>query len=164
MTDDDHDPNVWIHETLDRPPLRIDDHTDAPALAAELRERLEALLAAHMLEPTPDGWRDLALALAAKHEPAFQIETPVDRESLGGRPAGWSRFVNRSRMKSAMRAGLNQKQAAQQIHRETPDVSASTAQNAMSGAKRIPDQMARWQYERILDRAFHAAAKALSRK
>jgi len=162
--DDDYDPSAWIYETLSRPPLRIDDHPDEPAIAVEMRERLEALLAANMLEPTPEGWRDLALALAMKHEPAFQIETPVDRATLGGRPVGWSRFANRSRMKSAMKRGLTQKQAAEVLHKETPRIAKKTFQNAMSAGGQPPDDAARWKYERTADRAVRVAARELSRE
>lgn len=91
----------WIAETLSTPPLRVDDATTSESLQGELAERLRALLASHNgLEPTAEGWRALALALALEHEPAFQIETPVDRSTLGGRPVGLNDFMLRSMLKA----------------------------------------------------------------
>ena len=128
----------WIAETLSRPPLRIADDTSPESLQTELGERLEALLASHNgLEPTAEGWRALALALALKHEPAFQIETPVDRSSLGGRPVGLGDFILRSMLKSEMRKGNSQSQAAKTVARRV-DQKAGTLNNLFSRRPAIP--------------------------
>lgn len=128
----------WVTDVLSRPAIRIDDDIDASTLEAELGERLTALLSSHMLEPTADGWRDLALTLAMTHEPLFALETPADRASLGGRPTSGSNFVLRSLMKQEMRAieatGIKrgaQRAAANRVAKRM-GVAVGTANNALS--------------------------------
>jgi hypothetical protein len=154
----------WIAEALSRPPLRIADDTSAESLQSELSERLEALLASHNgLEPDADGWRSLALALALKHEPAFQIETPVDRSSLGGRPVGLGEFVLRSMLRSEVRKGQSQSQAAKNVARRV-DQKASTLGNLFSRKSSIPDSIRREKYERVAEKALKSAAVSLSQE
>lgn len=171
--DDDYDPNEWIYEALGRPPLRVMDDTTAGDIAAEVEARIEALLVASGCEPTPDGWRRLAVLLALRHEPAFKIETPVDRASKGGRPIGWSDFLLRSRMRAHMRDKDNPRskkpimsaaQAARLIHRETPEIAVGTAKNALSRPPSIPDDMALWRYKHVAEDAAMVAAKKLSQE
>lgn len=50
-----------LAEILSRKAIAVDDDTDPALLAAEFAERLDALLASRFIEPTPDGWRTLAL-------------------------------------------------------------------------------------------------------
>lgn len=164
MDEDDHDPHEWIYEALSRKPLRILDATTASDIAAEIQKRLEALLASSGCEPTPDGWRQLAVILALRHEPAFQIETPVDRASKGGRHKGWADFALKSRMKAKMRAGLSNKDAAIEIHRETPSIAIGHAKNAPSRPAAMPDDMALWRYKHVAEDAAMAAAKKLSQE
>jgi hypothetical protein len=158
----------WIIEVLSRPPLRIDDNADPAALEMELRERLEALLASHMLEPTADGWRDLALTLALEHDPLFSIETPVDRSSLGGRPPGLSAFILRSVMTQEIRAQEAsgprrgaQARAAKKVAAKM-GVSPGTAANAMSRKPTPSDNARRAPYLRKAEAALKAAANRLS--
>ncbi|MFC6486943.1 hypothetical protein [Nitratireductor sp. GCM10026969] len=153
----------WHTEVLSRPPIRIDDSTTADSIVAEFAERLEALLAAHNgLEATADGWRDLALALALEYEPAFQIETPADRESLGGRPAGWSSFILRSSMKAEMRAGNTLSQAAKIVSKKL-GVTEGTARNAFSRKSSAPDSLKRQPYEIKAEKAIHSASQDITK-
>lgn len=162
-TDDDgFDP---IGEALGRPPLRIDDSTTPDSLEVELQERLEALLASHNgMEPTLEGWRGLALALALRHEPAFQIETPVDRDSMGGRPAGWTGFIVRSAVKAELRRGAKSIRAAAKVVAERFGLSSSRVQNIMSDQPSPPDVLRRRKYELIVEKAVASAARKVSRE
>jgi len=144
---------VWIAETLSRPPLRVGDDTSAEALQSELSERLEALLASHNgLEPTAEGWRALALELALRHEPAFQIETPVDRASIGGRPVGLGDFILRSMLKAS-------KIVARRVDRK-----ARTLNNLFSRKATTSDSMRREKYELTAKKALQKAAAFISQK
>lgn len=162
VDDDGFDP---VTEALGRPPLRIDDSTTPDSLEAELQERLEALLASHNgMEPTLEGWRGLALALALQHEPAFQIETPVDRDSMGGRPAGWTGFTIRSAVKAELRKGAKSQRAAAKIVATRVGLSLSRVQNIMSEPPSPPDVLRRRKYELIAEKALASAAQKVSRK
>lgn len=166
MLDDeeDHLP-AWV-EVLGRGPIRVDEHTDEGELAEEMAERLDALLRSHNgLEPTADGWRQLALELALKYEPLFQIKTPEDRESLGGRPVGMGNFILRSRMKAEMRKGKNQAEAARTIAKESKGkITFKTANSALSRKAPAPDFMRLWPYKWKAERAIRVAAKKLSQE
>lgn len=152
--------NDWITETLSRPPLRVDDSTTPGSLQAELSERLEALLASHNgLDATAEGWRALALALALKHEPAFQIKTDVDRKA--GRPAGLGTFFLRSMMRSEIRKGKTQSQAAKVVARRTKPT-PGTLNNLFSRKASAPDSFRREKYESKAREALRVAADALS--
>jgi hypothetical protein len=161
----------WVVETLSRNPIRVDDETNPEALKAELWERLEALLISRLLEPTAEGWRDLALALALEHEPAFQIETPVDRSSLGGRPIGFGDFFLRSIMKSEKsklkksepRKDPSQSQIAKIVARRTGKA-AGTINNLFAKDASIPDSVRREKYCRKAAKALKAAADSLSQE
>jgi hypothetical protein len=155
---------VWIAETLSRPPLRVGDDTSAEALQSELSERLEALLASHNgLEPTAEGWRALALELALRHEPAFQIETPVDRASIGGRPVGLGDFILRSMLKAEVRKGNSQSQASKIVARRV-DQKARTLNNLFSRKATTSDSMRREKYELTAKKALQKAAAFISQK
>jgi hypothetical protein len=162
---DDYDESLpeWV-EVLQRGPIRIMDETSVEGLVDEMAERLEALLRSYNgLEPTAEGWRQLALELALKYDPAFKIETPVDRESIGGRPVGMSGFILRSRMKSEMRKGKSQAEAARSIAKQSKGkIAAKTATNSLSRKAEAPDFMRRAPYEWKADSAMRAAARKLS--
>lgn len=165
---DDLNQLPWWAEMLARPPIRIKDDTSEEELSHQLAERLEALLESRNgLTPTPDGWRDLALALALEYVPAFQIETPADRTGRSGRmgrPVGFKTFALRSRMNQEMQSGLSQAQAAKKIERLSKGgTKAKTAQNAMSRSAN-PDLLKRLRYESAASRAALAAARKLSRQ
>lgn len=152
-------------EALSREPLWVLDATTADDLVDEMADRLAALLTAHNLDANAEGWFQLALELALKHEPAFQIKTVADRTDRGGRPVGWGGFVLRSRMKQKMRDGLNQAAAAKAIQKETRGgISAKTAENAMSRKGPPPDEMRRWKYEWTAADALQKAARKLSQE
>jgi hypothetical protein len=160
--DEGFDPIIDI---LSRPPIQIDDRTTPDSIKAELRERLEALLASHNgLEPTFEGWRDLALALALRYEPAFQIETPADRDSLGGRPAGWIGFSVRSAMKAELRKGAKSARAAAKIVGPRFGLTPKRAENMMSAPRSAPDPMRRRKYELVVEKACAMAAGKVSRE
>ena len=154
----------WIAETLSRKPLVVRDDTDVERLSVEIAERLEALLAVHNgLAPTLEGWRELALALALQYEPALQIETPVDRDSLGGRPAGWTGFAVRSAMKAEMRRGAKSERAAAKAIGRRFGIAPKTAQNLMAKPS-APDELRRLKYEITAQKAAEIAAAKLSRE
>ena len=165
MDDDSFDP---VTETLDRPPLRVDDSTTPESLEPELRERLEALLAVHNdLKPTLEGWRQLALELALQYEPAFRIETPADRtgkSGLDGRPGKWGNFIQRSLMKKEMRErpGISAREAAKRVARGTP-YSEGTLRNSLSRSA-PPDVMRLMPYRRKIEKAAKMAAESLSQE
>jgi hypothetical protein len=156
----------WI-EVLGRGPIAVDDGTTEEGLVAEMTERLAALLASHNgLEPTAEGWRQLALELALKYEPAFCIETPVDRtgrSGIGGRPVGWQTFTLRSLMRAEMRKGLNQKDAARKVARRTGKA-VGTLNNIFSRKAPAPDSMRRARFEWKAERAAASAARRLSQE
>lgn len=165
MGDEENCLPAWV-EVLGRPPIAVTEHTDDAALAEEMAERLDALLRSHNgLEPTAEGWRQLALELAMKHDPLFKIETPVDRESLGGRPVGMGNFILRSRMKGEMRKGKTQSEAARTIERESKgQISKKTALNSLSRNAPAADDVRRLPYEWKAERAIQMAARKLSQE
>ncbi|WP_439628239.1 hypothetical protein [Shinella sp.] len=161
---DDHLP-AWA-EALGRGPIPVTEHTDEGELAEEMAERLDALLRSlNGLGPTAEGWRELALELALRYEPLFRIETPEDRESLGGRPVGMANFSLRSRMKAEMRKGKSQAEAARTIAKESRgEITFKTANNVLSRKAQAPDFIRRMPYESKAARAIRAAAKRLSQE
>lgn len=165
MANDENLPQ-WV-EVLSRAPMPVGDGISDEDLAAEMAERLKALLASHNgLEPTAEGWRQLALELALQHEPAFQIETPVDRtgrSGIGGRPVGWQTFTLRSLMRAEMRKGASQKEAARKVARRTGKA-AGTLNNVLSRKAQAPDSMRRAPFEWKAERAATLAARKLSQE
>ncbi len=67
------------YATLERPPIFVTNETSPSDLINEIEERLSALLNYYACDPTPTGWRRLALTLLMKHEPVLQLDTPVER-------------------------------------------------------------------------------------
>ncbi|WP_438749175.1 hypothetical protein [Pararhizobium sp. O133] len=164
----EQDSNAW-REPLGRPPIAVTQDTTEDELAAEMAERLSALLQDHNgLEPTPKGWRQLALELALEYVPAFKIETPVDRtgpSGLGGRPVGLDNFILRSRMKDEIRQGKSPAEAARTINKESGGkIAVKTAQNALTRASQPPDFLRRRGYQWKAFRAIQAAADKLSQQ
>lgn len=156
----------WIAEALSRAPIKVADYADEEVITAEMSDRLEALLAANGCEPTAEGWRELALALAMRHEPAFALETPADRtgkSGSGGRPTGFANFALRSRMKKEMAKGVSQSEAARRVARKI-GVAEGTAMNALSRRAPSPDIIRRAPYDQIAHRALKAAARKLSQE
>lgn len=136
------------------------------ALTEEFGERLKALLAIHQCEPTAEGWRSLALALAREYEPAFQIETGQERagkDGKAGRPAGRT-FLLRSAMKAEMRRTGGTAKAAAEVVSKKFGVSVSHAQNVMSRKAVKPDFLAGAKEKWKVDRALKAAAEAITFK
>ena len=171
MARDDDDADYmpeWV-EVLGRAPIAVADGTTEDELAAEMAERLSALLKSENgLEPTAEGWRQLALKLALKYEPAFQIETPEDRtgdSGMGGRPVGMGNFVLRSRMKAQIRTGKTQAEAARAVAKESKGrITFKTANNALSRKSQAPDSLRRAPFEWKAERAMRAAAAKLSQE
>lgn len=169
MADDQDDALPWYIEVLGRPPIRIMSDTKAEDLVSEMTERLEALMAAHIgVEPTADGWRQLAIELALEHEPAFRIETPVDRlgkSGAGGRPSGWRNFMDRTAMKQELRnnPGISNREAARRIAKRTGR-KESTLKDVLSKPASPPDAMRILPYKITRDRAAEMAAKYMSQE
>ncbi|KRC12999.1 hypothetical protein ASE23_00040 [Rhizobium sp. Root73] len=166
--EEEYDGDAWM-EPLHRGPIAVTEHTAEDELAAEMAERLNALLQDHNgLEPTAEGWRQLALELALEYVPAFKIETPVDRtgpSGLGGRPVGMGNHILQSRMKAEMRQGKSQAEAARTIHKDSGGaIAVKTAQNALSRESQSPDFMRLRRYKRKAARAMKAAADKLSQQ
>lgn len=156
----------WIAEILGRSPIRIDGYTDETALTEEMTERLDALLQSNNCDASPEGWRDLAIALALKHEPAFKIETPVDRtgqSGAGGRPVDWKPWIMRQMMRQATKKFGSRKEAGKRLARKHSP-SAKTFENMLSREQPLPDDMRRWDFEWKADRAIRKAAQHLSQK
>lgn len=157
----------WIDEVLSRPPIRVLDDVEPEHIVAEMKERLEALMACHNgCEPTEDGWRRLALALALKHEPVFAIETPADRSgrsgAAGAQPTAKT-LIYRAQMKAKMAEGLNPRQAALALARNSK-VSARTLENAMSRKSKSRGIFGRQPYEIKAEKALILAAESMSQK
>lgn len=167
MDDENHLP-AWV-DVLDRKPIQVSDDTRAEDIQEEFAERLLALLDSHNgLEPTADGWRRLALELALKHEPAFKIETPADREGrsgIGGRPAGWSNFIQRSAVKQELRnnPGISMRAAAKKAARRT-GIDEGTLRNALSRKPSPPDDWRIMRYRIVAERAALLAAQEVSQE
>jgi hypothetical protein len=164
--DEDDRLPVWV-EVLGRGPIAVTDETSDDELAVEMAERLAALLESHNgIKPTAEGWRHLALELALRYEPAFQIETPVDRtgrSGIGGRPVGWQTFMLRSMMRAEMRKGVSQKEAARKVARRTGKA-VGTVNNVLSRRGNAPDTMRRAPFEWKAERAARIAARKLSQE
>jgi hypothetical protein len=167
MTNDDQEDTLpgWA-EVLGRGPMEVTEHTDEEKLEAEMVERLDALFRSHNgLEPTADGWRQLALELALKYEPLFKIETPEDRSSLGGRPVGMGNFILRSKVKAEIRKGKSQAEAARTVAKNSGGgISFKTANNVLSRKAQASDGMRRLPHEWKADRAMRRAAEKLSQE
>lgn len=179
MSEDHRD---WKIEVLSRPPLRVDGDTAPESLQAELTERLEALLASYNgLEPTAEGWRALALALALKHEPAFRIKTPVDRASRNGRlvaRVGFETFRLRSKMKALMgkyraqrydegkirwlAAGALSRQEKGMTRKKAYDLVAPERPRGGSPRYQNADFIRRMEFEKIAEKSMALAASVLS--
>lgn len=169
MADEQDDNLPWYIEVLGRPPIKIMSDTKAEDLVTEMAERLEALMTAHNgLYPTSDGWRQLAIELALEYEPAFQIETPVDRtgkSGAGGRPSGWRNFSDRTAMKQELRnnPGISIREAARRIAKRTGR-KESTLKDVLSKPASPPDAMRILPYKIIRARAAEMAAKYVSQE
>lgn len=169
MADDSEDQMPWYIEVLGRGPIRIMSDTKAEDLVSEMAERLEALMTAHNgLQPDADGWRQLAIELALQYEPAFQIETPVDRtgkSGAGGRPSGWRNFTDRSLMKQELRnnPGISNREAARRIAKRTGR-NEGALRNVPSKPASPPDALRRHPYTITASRAAEMAARYVSQE
>ncbi|QPC93527.1 hypothetical protein [Mesorhizobium sp. INR15] len=169
MADDPEDYlPAWV-EVLGRPPIQIGPQTLPEDILPEVAERLEALLSSRNgLKPTIEGWRQLAIELALEYEPAFQIETPVDRNGrsgIGGRPSGWSNWSQRSLMKQELRnsPGISNREAARRVSKRTGHKEGSL-KNVLSIPASPPDAMRVLPYKIIATRATEKAARELSQE
>jgi hypothetical protein len=70
--DDDPDTPDWL-KPLNRPAIDLRKETTSAELSHEMEERLKALLQAY--EFGSGGWREVALRLLLRYDPAFQIRT-----------------------------------------------------------------------------------------
>lgn len=168
MTDDAHEEDIpeWVL-TLGKKPIRVLDSTPDDVLTDAMEERLTAIMRRYGCEPTPEGWRELALTLALSHEPALRIETPVDRRhGEGGAEPTIEPFIWRSKMASAMKRLGSKKAAAEYLSKTAPNAPSTAAlQNlvtpaAMQKAKATggPRQWRRDRYELRAETALRRAA------
>lgn len=169
MADDRDDDLPWYIEVLGRPPIKILSDTKPEDLVGEMAERIEALMTAHNgLYPTSEGWRQLAIELALLYEPAFRMETPVDRtgkSGAGGRPAGWRNFSDRSAMKQELRnnPGISAREAARRIAKRTGR-NENTLKDVLSKPASPPDAMRLLPYITLRARAAEMAALYVSQE
>ncbi|MFG1285269.1 hypothetical protein [Xanthobacter autotrophicus] len=95
MSEDDGIP--WCAEVLEGGPVFVDEETDASSLVELLSEKLEAVMEVYDCEPTPEGWRKLALSLVLNMQEGRRkvVKTPYSRRESGepGRPSGDSSWV-----------------------------------------------------------------------
>ena len=108
--DDPNPPDVPSHlAPLFAGPVELPPHGDDAALEDALGERLAALLDLYHCDPTPAGWRALALRLALDHEVAgvrvmgLGKLSPAPKKGLG-RPTDDRRWFNRFRLNSVKRS------------------------------------------------------------
>lgn len=169
MSDDTEEQMPWYIEVLGRPPMRVTSDMKAEDLVPQMEERIEALMTAHNgLYPTAEGWRQLAIELALQYEPAFRIETPVDRtgkSGAGGRPAGWRNFSDRSAMKQELRKnpGISIREAARRLAKRTGR-SEATLKDVLSKPPSPPDAMRLMPYNNLRVRAAEMAALRVSQE
>jgi hypothetical protein len=151
----------WV-EILERPPLTVLDSTRPPDLVTEMQERLGALLDAHGCEPTLEGWRQLAVKFALKHEPALRITTPVEPHPGRGAKQKAERWGWRSAVRSAARRHGSNQAGAEYVHKnfaDTPQV--GTLKNLPGLAIPFPDEWRRYDYQAVAEAAAITAAAHL---
>lgn len=143
-------------------PIRILDKTSDEELAAAMAERLAFVFELYQFEPTPDGWRELALRLALKHEPALHIETPFDRQPGGGAEPTIDAFIYRSAMVAATKRLGTAKAASEEVSKKFPDAPSPAAlRNLVTPAGRRKAQGPRqWRLDPYEMRAFQALSRA----
>jgi hypothetical protein len=154
-------------------PITFDENTPPGDLAAALEERLEGLLSLYNVEPTPEGWKTLALRLALDHAIAgkkvMEVRTPVDHDSSGpGRPPepqqwAWIAAISQALSKQP---GLSVKDAATRVkrsHKTAPSV--ARLQNLFAEARNRPRSLLpRLPWEaKIFDALAQAAVRLESR-
>lgn len=153
-------------------PIVLDADTPAETLSAALEERLAALLRLYGCDPTPEGWKDLALRLALEHRvadtPIMEVRTPVDREpGSGGRPIDpkQQRWVHAVRREMRADPSLTAKAAAAKVkknHKDAP--SGARLQNILADSKRAPRPLLpRLTWEARINDALSEAAIRLER-
>lgn len=136
--DDPNPPVVPPHlAPLFAGPIELPPAGDDSALEDALGERLAALLDLYHCDPTPAGWRTLALRLALDHEVAgvrvMGLGGPSTVPKKGpGRPTDDRRWFNRFRLNSAKRS----------MQRESDEV-GGRAPRDVDVAKAVAAQMKR---------------------
>lgn len=155
----------WLDEVMSREPMTINDDTDMDELTDEMSERLEAVMATYNgCEPTLDGWRKLAMAIALDYHPLFKIVTPVDlKHKKGGAKVGFENVARKSAMKAEMKDGATQRQVAEKLAKKF-NVTAKTLENLMKRKAPSPDVMTRTTYVLKAERALEQASIEQSQK
>lgn len=102
-------------------PIKINDND----LIEKIEERLDALLFLFGCEPTPQGWRALALQLALKHteggKRVIDIRAPLnDQLKKGGRPVGneLQKHLDAMNKIKSENPSFRNKDAAEQYYKE----------------------------------------------
>jgi hypothetical protein len=90
---------------LSRKPIRLKDTTTDEELAHELSERLAAVLEMRSLEPTPEGWRELALYYLVQKGAPLEFITDIDLIQGGHDGAAMDTFVLRAAASKLKRSG-----------------------------------------------------------
>lgn len=80
----------WCAEVLAEPPVVVRDDTKVSDIVGPLQEKLEAVMEFYDCDPTPEGWRKLALSLVLDMQEGRRVvvKTPYSRHGAGkpGRP------------------------------------------------------------------------------
>lgn len=123
----------WCAEVLAKPPVVVRDGTEVSDIVGPLQEKLEAVMEIYGCDPTPEGWRKLALSLVLDMQEGRRVvsKTPYSRREAGkpGRPPVDSTWVSlmAQEIRNAVNRGesITAKQAAdrvKKIHKDAPSV------------------------------------------
>lgn len=119
----------WEAEVLDAGPVEIENDTKVIDIVGPLLEKLAAVMSAYDCEPTPDGWRKLALHLVLDMQKGRRmvVKTAYSRREPGqpGRPPAdpsWVWLIE-GKIAKAQRRGnpITARQAAQEVIRSRKD-------------------------------------------
>ena len=163
----------WYERVLSRAPIAIEETVSDGALAIELLERLGALLESYHCDATPEGWRNLALRLAIKHEPGLRIELPIDRDrAINDRERSANVWANAVALRRQIEDGADtQERAAARLqtwlktHRPaSPQGNSlkSMAAEMKHGRSSVPRWVHHWLWDSMVMNAAIAASKRLS--
>lgn len=112
----------WCAEVLAKPPVVVGDTTKALDIVGPLQEKLEAVMEFYDCDPTPEGWRKLALKLVLDMQegPRKVVRTPYSRDvSRCGRPPfdpSWAWLIRQEINEAELRGEtVTAKQAAERV-------------------------------------------------
>ncbi|BBF93425.1 hypothetical protein [Blastochloris tepida] len=152
-------------------PIPVTSEATVDDLAAIIAPRLEALMRVYGAEPTPEGWRRLAIGLALSHEPSLRMWGVHDRpHDEPGRRKDRARLEDGWRLqKEAKRTGLPlsdvieaHRRAERKAGRKV--LAASTLYEAVRDARKIGGNLADFALRQTFEAAALKAATELERK